>query len=126
MSAQPDPPLKCQQLGLAGLPDAPEPQPRTARAAVARKTSAEGRPLHLVRPDPHATTDPDQPRHPVRWLHIVAPPSYDATPSARSWCQCGYDRTARGRAGVLALIEAHTNHPEHCPLLYTTEGSKAA
>ncbi|OEJ51987.1 hypothetical protein BGK72_15620 [Streptomyces agglomeratus] len=62
----------------------------------------------------------------MRWLHIVAPPSYTAIVSARSWCLCGYERTAKGRAGVLALVEAHTAHPEHCPLTYTTEGSTAA
>ncbi|MEU8677329.1 hypothetical protein [Streptomyces sp. NPDC048560] len=62
----------------------------------------------------------------MRWLHIVAPPSFSATPSARSWCRCGYVRTAQGRAGVLALIEAHTRHPEHCHLSDPAEGSKAA
>ncbi|MFD3494327.1 hypothetical protein ACFWWB_27795 [Streptomyces sp. NPDC058690] len=115
-----------EQLGLTGLPDAPEQQPRTGRATVARKSSAEGRPLRLVRPDQQPTTGTDQPRRSVRWLHIVAPPSYSATPSARSWCECGYERSARGRAGVLALVEAHTSHPEQCPLLGNTEGSRAA
>ncbi|MFW3474558.1 hypothetical protein ACN24M_25160 [Streptomyces microflavus] len=62
---------------------------------------------------------------PVRWLDVVAPPSFSALVSARSWCRCGYERTARGRSGVLALIEAHTAHPESCPLL-NAEGSKAA
>ncbi|WP_330828828.1 hypothetical protein [Streptomyces sp. BE230] len=62
----------------------------------------------------------------MRWLQIVAPPSFSAAPSARSWCRCGYDRTARGRAGVLTLIEAHTHHPEHCPQSSDAEGSKAA
>ncbi|WP_136975151.1 MULTISPECIES: hypothetical protein [Streptomyces] len=62
---------------------------------------------------------------PVRWLDIVAPPSFSALVSARSWCRCGFERTARGRSGVLALIEAHTAHPESCPLL-NFEGSKAA
>ncbi|MFC8020534.1 hypothetical protein [[Kitasatospora] papulosa] len=61
----------------------------------------------------------------ARWLHVVAPPSFTAIPSARSWCRCGYERTAKGRAGVLALVEAHNAHPEHCPLL-NHEGSKAA
>ncbi|MCX4771164.1 hypothetical protein [Streptomyces sp. NBC_01285] len=74
--------------------------------------------LSAVRPDPQPV--------PVRWLHVVAQPSFSATPSARSWCRCGYDRTARGRAGVLALIEAHTHHPEHCPQSSDAEGSKAA
>ncbi|MFC8258373.1 hypothetical protein ACFUNF_12260 [Streptomyces sp. NPDC057291] len=115
-----------EQLGLTGLPDAPEQRPRAGRAAVAGKSSAEGRPLCLVRPDQHSPTGTDQPRRAVRWLHIVAPPSYSATPSARSWCACGFDRKATGRAGVLALIEAHTDHPEYCPLLGNTEGSKAA
>ncbi|MEI7029297.1 hypothetical protein, partial [Streptomyces pratensis] len=59
---------------------------------------------------------------PVRWLDVIAPPSFSALVSARSWCRCGYERTARGRSGVLALIEAHTAHPESCPLL-NTEGS---
>ncbi|MEI7029295.1 hypothetical protein V9U70_00135, partial [Streptomyces pratensis] len=59
---------------------------------------------------------------PVRWLDVVAPPSFSALVSARSWCRCGFERTARGRSGVLALIEAHTAHPESCPLL-NTEGS---
>ncbi|MCX5310367.1 hypothetical protein [Streptomyces sp. NBC_00154] len=115
-----------EQLGLTGLPDAPEQQPLPGRAAVARKSSAEGRPLRLVRPDQHPPTGTEQPHRAIRWLHIVAPPSYSATPSARTWCACGYDRKATGRAGVLALIEAHTDHPEHCPLLGNTEGSKAA
>ncbi|MGW1736267.1 hypothetical protein [Streptomyces sp. NPDC001999] len=115
-----------EQLGLTGLPDARVQQPRAGRAAVARKSSAVGRPLRLVRPDQRPPTGTDQPRRAVRWLHIVAPPSYNATPSARSWCECGYERSARGRAGVLALIEAHIDHIEHCPLLGNTEGSKAA
>ncbi|MFF0290337.1 hypothetical protein [Streptomyces sp. NPDC005262] len=117
---------KGEQLGLTGLPDAPEQQPRTGRAAVAQKSSAAGRPLRLVRPDQQPPTGTDQPRRAVRWLHIVAPPSYSTTPSARSWCACGFDRKATGRAGVLALIEAHTDHPAQCPLLGNTEGSKAA
>lgn len=74
--------------------------------------------LSAVRPDSQPVA--------VRWLHIVVPPSFSATPSARSWCRCGYVRTAQGRAGVLALIEAHTHHPEHCPQSSHAEGSKAA
>jgi hypothetical protein len=115
-----------EQLGLTGLPDAREQAPCTGRAAVAEKSSAEGRPLRLVRPDQQPPTGTGQPRRVVRWLHIVAPPSYFATPSARSWCACGFDQKATGRAGVLALIEAHTDHLEQCPLLGNTEGSKAA
>ncbi|MFB8407945.1 hypothetical protein [Streptomyces albidoflavus] len=65
------------------------------------------------------------PRHAVRWLRIVAPPSHSAPVSARSWCQCGFERTALDRASVLALVDAHAAHPTDCPLL-GPEGSKAA
>lgn len=124
MSARVQPVPDGEQLGFAGLPDAPQPRPGTARAAVGRMSSAAGRPLHLVRPDPHPASVRG-PRQVVRWLHIIAPPSFNAIVSARSWCRCGYDRTAKGRSGVLALVEAHNRHPEHCPLL-NLEGSKAA
>ncbi|WP_328893726.1 hypothetical protein [Streptomyces sp. NBC_00236] len=124
MSAAAQPAPVGEQLGFTGLPDAPQLRPGTAHAAVGRKSSAAGRPLHLVRPDPHPATSTG-PRQAVRWLHIIAPPSFSAIVSARSWCRCGYNRTAKGRAGVLALVEAHTAHPEHCPLL-NLEGSKAA
>ncbi|SCZ08766.1 hypothetical protein SAMN02745898_10945 [Streptomyces sp. 136MFCol5.1] len=127
MSTSPEPLTVSGQLDIDGLPAAPEHSLRTAEASVERKSSAAGRPHRLVRPgQQHAPTGPGQTRQAVRWLHIVAPPSYTAVSSARSWCRCGYERTAKGRAGVLALVEAHTTHPEHCPLLGNTEGSKAA
>ncbi|WP_329614747.1 hypothetical protein OG244_17770 [Streptomyces brevispora] len=124
MNAHTEPMPVGGQLGIDGLPDAPEPLPRTVRAALRRKSPAAGRPLRLVRPDQHPPTNTG-PQQVVRWLHIVAPPSYTSIASAHSWCRCGYERTANGRAGVLALIEAHNAHPEHCPLL-NLEGSKAA
>ncbi|MFF8462002.1 hypothetical protein ACF071_14750 [Streptomyces albidoflavus] len=65
------------------------------------------------------------PRQAVRWLHIVAPPTFRAPVSARSWCQCGWERTASDRSTVLALIDAHTAHAAVCPLL-DLEGNKAA
>lgn len=99
--------------------DATPPEPRTA---VGAKGAARKGVRKAVGSDPHMGDG----RRPTRWLHIVAPPSYSATPSAHSWCACGYDRTAIGRAGVLALIEAHTEHRTHCSLLATMEGSKAA
>lgn len=89
-----------------------------ARAGVGATVAARKGVLSAVRSVPQPV--------PVRWLHIVAPPSFSTMPSARSWCRCGYDRTAQGRAGVLALIEAHTHHPEHCPQSHHLEGSKAA
>ncbi|MGI5047055.1 hypothetical protein ACM9HD_26790 [Streptomyces sp. JAC25] len=124
MNTNPQPTPGGRQLGIDGLPAAPATGPRTVRAVVGRKSSAAGRPLRLVRPDQHPPTPPGR-RQAVRWLDVVAPPSFSALVSARSWCRCGYERTARGRSGVLALIEAHTAHPESCPLL-NTEGSEAA
>ncbi|MGW2281988.1 hypothetical protein [Streptomyces sp. NPDC001770] len=113
-----------EQLGFSGLPDAPDPRPRTVRAVVERKSPAVGRPLRLV-PSGSRDAAPDGPREAVRWLHIVAPASSAALAAARSWCRCGYERTARGRYDVLALIAAHARHPDACPLL-SREGSKAA
>lgn len=124
MNDTPQPTPGGRQLGIDGLPTAPTTAPRTVRAVVGRKSSAAGRPLRRVRPDSHPPTTTG-PRQVVRWLHVVAPPSFSALVSARSWCRCGYERTARGRSGVLALIEAHTAHPESCPL-HHAEGSKAA
>ncbi|MGW3913108.1 hypothetical protein ACWEBX_16570 [Streptomyces sp. NPDC005070] len=83
---------------------------------------AEGVPI-AVRPDPH----PGDGRHAVAGLHIVAPPSWSVTPSARSWCTCGYERHAIGRAAVLQLVAAHGEHRTVCPLLNpTSEGRTAA
>ncbi|MFB7220684.1 hypothetical protein [Streptomyces sp. NPDC056227] len=96
--------------------------PAAPRTAVGAKGAARKGVRKAVGSDPRVGDG----RRPTGWLHIVAPPSYSAIPSARSWCACGYDRTAIGRAGVLALIEAHTEHHEHCPLLGNAEGSKAA
>ncbi|MET7715269.1 hypothetical protein [Streptomyces sp. NPDC005407] len=76
--------------------------------------------LSALRPDPH----PADGQYPVAWLHITAPPSWSVVPSGRSWCRCGYDRTAMGRTAVLLLVEAHTAHREECPLLHT-EGREA-
>lgn len=63
-------------------------------------------------------------RYPVAWLHIVAPRG--ATPTATSKCLCGRDRSAVGRAKVLALIDDHTAHRGQCPLRTLQEGRAAA
>ncbi|MET9899805.1 hypothetical protein [Streptomyces sp. NPDC006446] len=85
------------------------------------KGVAEGVPI-AVRPDPH----PGDGRRPVAWLHIVAPPSWGVTPSARSWCTCGHERQAIGRAAVLQLVAAHGEHHTACPLLNPASEGRAA
>jgi hypothetical protein len=67
-------------------------------------------------------------RVPVAWLHVVAPPDWEATPTAHSWCECGRDRFVVGRRKALALVEEHNAHRTTCPLLggTATEGRKAA
>ncbi|RST04586.1 hypothetical protein EF910_16405 [Streptomyces sp. WAC07149] len=59
---------------------------------------------------------------------MLAPPSFDAPVEAWSWCSCDrIKRTAKGRSGVLQLIEAHNHHRTVCPLLNDAqEGRKAA
>ncbi|MFJ3826589.1 hypothetical protein ACIPWI_01360 [Streptomyces sp. NPDC090046] len=88
-----------------------EPAP-TLDGRGAPRVVAEGVPLS-VRPDPPV----DDGRRPVAWLHIVAPPSYGASPSVRSWCSCGRDMFAAGRARALALIEDHAQHRTVCSRL---------
>lgn len=63
-------------------------------------------------------------RYPVAWLQISAPRG--AMPTATSKCLCGRDRSAVGKARVLALIEDHTTHRDACPLRTTQEGRAAA
>ncbi|MFJ6464349.1 hypothetical protein ACIQM0_25525 [Streptomyces sp. NPDC091387] len=107
---------------IKSLPATPN-SPQAAHPAAALMT--DGEPKGVGRKAvPVAVLTGPRPQ-PVRWLDVIAPPSFSALVSARSWCRCGYERTARGRSGVLTLIEAHSAHPEHCPLL-NLEGSKAA
>lgn len=82
------------------------------------KVAAEGVPIAL-RPNPPRGDG----RYPIAWLHIRAPRG--ATPTATSRCECGRDRSAVGHTRVLALIDDHTAHRDHCPLR-TTEGRAAA
>ncbi|WP_406738053.1 hypothetical protein OG365_16225 [Streptomyces sp. NBC_00853] len=100
-------------------PRSAEPTP-TPAGGGALKVVAEGVPSS-VRPDPHTGDG----RRPVAWLHIVAPPSYGATPSARSWCSCGRDIFAAGLVRALTLIDDHNQHRTLCPLLVSPEGKAA-
>jgi len=65
-------------------------------------------------------------RYPVAWLHITAPPDWQAMPTATSKCSCGRDRSAVGRRRVLALIADHEAHKTVCPLRAPQEGRTAA
>lgn len=104
-------------LPLEGLPPASA-GTGPAKTAPARggrsapRVVAEGVPSS-VRPDLHGGDG----RRPVAWIHIVAPPSYGASPSVRSWCSCGRDIFTAGRARALALIADHEQHRTTCPRL---------
>ncbi|WP_416972426.1 hypothetical protein [Streptomyces sp. 4F14] len=76
--------------------------------------------LSALRPDARTGDG----RHPVAWLTVTAPRG--ATPTARSWCACGRDRSAVGARRVLALIADHTAHRDTCPLRNPQEGRPAA
>ncbi|MGW0756339.1 hypothetical protein ACWD1Y_07600 [Streptomyces sp. NPDC002814] len=96
-------------------------QPGPARPTVGEPTGAarKGVPI-AVRPNPQTGDG----RYPVAWLHIVAPRG--AVPTATSWCACGRDRSAVGRARVLALIDDHTAHRDTCTFRNPQEGRAAA
>ncbi|MFF3146825.1 hypothetical protein ACFVRU_35195 [Streptomyces sp. NPDC057927] len=119
MTAPSRPPLKSITLTPSSRQHA---DPAAAWTAVGEpKDVAEGVPI-AVRPAPH----PGDGRRPVAWLHIVAPPSWGITPSARSWCTCGHERQAIGRAAVLQLIAAHGEHRTACPLLNPSPKGRTA
>ncbi len=65
-------------------------------------------------------------RYPVAWLHITAPPDWQAVPTATSKCACGRDRSAVGRRRVLDLVADHEAHKDACPLRTPQEGRTAA
>ncbi|MEU9537484.1 hypothetical protein [Streptomyces mirabilis] len=107
MTAPSHPPLKSITTTPAGPHAAPQPVDTTA--AGEPKGVAEGVPI-AVRPDPQQGCG----RYPVAWLHICAPRG--AVPTATSKCLCGRDRSAVGKARVLALIADHEAHRDECPL----------
>ncbi|MFF7204245.1 hypothetical protein [Streptomyces sp. NPDC008141] len=119
MSTRRHPPLKSITTTPTDLPAAP--QPVDTAAVGEPKGVAEGVPTS-VRIDPCR----DDGRRPVAWLHVVAPPSWSVTPSARSCCTCGYERQAIGRAAVLQLVAAHGEHRTSCPLLNPALEGRAA
>ncbi|GAB3952774.1 hypothetical protein GCM10028832_07360 [Streptomyces sparsus] len=117
MSTNPLPALKSQSA-TSGQPHVAAPGPAASNGG-ALKVVAEGVPA-AVRPDPH----PGNRRYPVAWLRITAPRG--ATPTAASWCECGWSRRAFGQTRVLSLVTDHADHREHCPLRVPQEGRAAA
>ncbi|MFJ5302163.1 hypothetical protein [Streptomyces sp. NPDC088350] len=107
--------------GTTTTPTGPRPAELTPPQADlgAPQGVAEGVPT-AVRPDPPRGDG----RYPIAWLHINAPRG--ATPTARSTCLCGRDRSAVGHARVHALIADHTAHRDTCPLRTPQEGRAAA
>ncbi|MGW7598055.1 hypothetical protein [Streptomyces antimycoticus] len=94
---------------------APAPDGRSAPEVVGREAA-----LSAVRSD----REQGDGRYPIAWLHITAPRG--AVPTAHSWCACGHDRSAVGKARALALIADHEAHKTACPLRTPQEGRTAA
>ncbi|MCX4590287.1 hypothetical protein OG819_11080 [Streptomyces sp. NBC_01549] len=117
MTAPSHPPLKSITPTTATPHVAP--QPVDTPAVGEPKGVAEGVPI-AVRPDPQQGDG----RYPVAWLHICAPRG--AVPTATSKCLCGRDRSAVGKARVLALITDHEAHRDACPLRTPQKGRTAA
>ncbi|MEW2566114.1 hypothetical protein [Streptomyces sp. NPDC047070] len=109
---------------LEGQPVASSPHP----AEPAAPEPVVGEPKGAARKGVRTALRPDAQtgdgRYPVAWLHIVAPRG--AVPTATSKCLCGRDRSAVGKARVLALITDHEAHRDTCPLRTTQEGRAAA
>lgn len=117
MSTTPRPRLK----SLTPTTTGPRPaEPASPRPDLGEpKGVAAGVPT-AVRPD----REQGDGRYPVAWLTIRTP--YGATPTARSVCLCGWDRSAAGHADVWALIATHEAHRDACPLRTPQEGRAAA
>jgi hypothetical protein len=114
----PSRPLKSITGSPVGPPDARSTAPRAALGEP--KGAARQGVRTACSPDPHS----DDGRRPIAWLHVVAPRG--ATPTATSRCACGRDRSAVGKARVLALVDDHTAHRTVCPLRNPQEGRAAA
>lgn len=92
------------------------PQPSVGEPKDAARKGA----LSILHPNPQTGDG----RYPVAWLVVRVPRG--TSPTATSRCECGRDRRAIGRTRVLALIDDHTAHRDHCPLRNPQEGRTAA
>ncbi|MFI2298269.1 hypothetical protein ACH5AL_05390 [Actinacidiphila glaucinigra] len=113
------PPLK--SIPATDGPRLAEPAHGPAAGGAPKVVAREGV-LSVLRPDPSAGDG----RTPVAWLTVSAPTSWRRVATARSWCACGFDRKATGKADVLRLIDTHTAHRDVCPLRTETVRRKAA
>ena len=111
-----------------GRPSPAEPAGTTVDRGAPKVVARQGV-LSSLRPDPHPST----PRAPERlfvvsWIRVTAPARRGGTPTAESWCRCGWHRTAAGRTNVMRLQTAHAHHRDTtCPLTHpATEGKTAA
>lgn len=83
-------------------------------------------PADSAAPDARRPAPKDSGRYPVAWLHVIAAPDWNVTPSGRTWCACGHDRSATGRDEVARLVQLHNEHRTACPLRTTTTEGRAA
>ncbi|WP_198357986.1 hypothetical protein [Streptomyces fildesensis] len=101
---------------LTTTPDQPGPaEPAHALSGSGALTVVAEGVRTAVLPESHTGRDPR--RRVVAVLHVVAPPYWKAIPSGRSWCECGYQRQAVGRANTEQLILAHKRHQAACTLI---------
>ncbi|MFI7009889.1 hypothetical protein [Streptomyces sp. NPDC050145] len=114
-------PTRSPLEGQPATPTGPQaaPQPVDTPAVGTRKVVAEG-----VRTALGVDPRGDDGRRPIAWLTITA--SGRGTPTAKSWCACGRDLSARGQADVFALVAGHDYHRTVCPLRNLQEGRAAA
>ncbi|MEV0439938.1 hypothetical protein AB0I84_01110 [Streptomyces spectabilis] len=117
MTTQPALPLEGLPETAPIPPDAPRPV-RTAAVGAPKGVARKGV-LTALRTDPHRGNG----QYPIAWLHICAPRG--AIPTATSKCACGRDRSAIGKARVLALVDDHAAHRDLCPLRTPQEGRAA-
>ncbi|MFF3157665.1 hypothetical protein [Streptomyces sp. NPDC057910] len=110
-------------------PQAPLPPGLPNSATTVRENAAVLVPSSVMRPKDDAEgvlsalpftilTEQDTGTPDTAWageaLHVRMPTR--RTPTARSTCPCGRDRTAHGAQDVRALIKDHAHHRTECPL----------
>jgi hypothetical protein len=109
-------------------PHPAEPADTPADRGAPKVAARQGVPSSL-RPDPHPTTSrPTERLFVASWIWVTAPARRSGTPTAESWCRCGWHRIATGRTNVMCLQTTHAHHRDTaCPLTHPiAEGRPAA